>query len=106
MLTNTGDYDLNHGIGIRFVYNKSMSNFKESCPGSREIRNPYPEEITCVFCGSAVEIWSDEPETVCPGCKRTVSRDMKPTCLQWCPAAKECVGTEKYERLMKAIKEE
>jgi len=78
---------------------------KESCPGSKEIRSPYPEEIRCIFCSSVVEIWSDETETKCKSCGREVSRDMKPTCLQWCPAAKECVGLEKYERLMKHVKE-
>ena len=36
------------------------------------------------------------------GCGKNISRDMKPTCLEWCPAAQECVGTEKYERLMKS----
>lgn len=76
--------------------------FKESCPGSREIRNPYPEEIVCVFCGKTSEIWSDEVETECRGCGKTISREMKTSCIEWCPAAKECVGLEKYERLMRA----
>lgn len=77
---------------------------KESCPGSREIRTPYPEEITCPLCGHKGEIWSDEADTPCRGCGRRIDRAMKPTCLQWCPAAKECVGAEKYERLMKGLK--
>jgi hypothetical protein len=77
---------------------------KESCPGSREIRSPFPEEIECVFCGAKTEIWSDESETKCKACNRIVGRDLKATCLLWCPAAKECVGTEKYERLVKAMK--
>jgi hypothetical protein len=79
-----------------------MSILKESCPGSREIRTPYPEELKCVFCGELCEIWSDEPETKCKACEKTIDRDMKPSCLEWCPAAKECVGLEKYERLMRA----
>lgn len=81
-----------------------MSVLKESCPGSREIRNPYPEEIACIFCGGSVEIWSDEPETRCKSCGKTVNRQMKPSCIEWCPAAKECLGAEKYERLIKALK--
>ncbi len=76
-----------------------MSNFKEGCPGSKEIRSPFPEEIVCVSCGNRAEIWSDETDTSCPVCGKTLSREMKPTCLDWCPAAKECVGKEKYERL-------
>ena len=78
---------------------------KETCPGSREIRTPYPEEIKCIICGGTTEIWTDEPETVCKTCGGTVSRDMRMTCIKWCPAAKECVGAEKYERLIKALKD-
>ncbi|MCG6551172.1 MAG: hypothetical protein L7F77_02495 [Candidatus Magnetominusculus sp. LBB02] len=74
---------------------------KESCPGSSEIRNPYPEELKCYSCGHFNEIWSDETETQCKECNKTISREMKPTCLDWCPAAKECVGIEKYNRLKK-----
>jgi hypothetical protein len=78
---------------------------KESCPGSREIRTPYPEEITCFWCDTACEIWSDEIEIACKKCGKTISRDMKPTCIEWCPSARECVGDEKYERLMKNKKQ-
>jgi hypothetical protein len=77
---------------------------KESCPGSREIRNPYPDEIICAYCFTANEIWSDETEMTCKKCEKTITREMKPSCIEWCPAAKECVGAEKYERLMKASK--
>ena len=78
---------------------------KEGCPGSTEIRSPFPEELKCVFCDSPVEIWSDETETTCENCNKPVARDMKQNCLLWCPAAKECVGAEKYERLVKAMKD-
>lgn len=77
---------------------------KDSCPGSREIRTPYPENITCFWCDAVSEIWSDEVEIACRGCGRTISREMKPTCIEWCPVAKECIGAEKYERLMKGGK--
>jgi len=26
---------------------------------------------------------------------------MKPTCIDWCLAAIECIGEEKYERILK-----
>jgi hypothetical protein len=29
---------------------------------------------------------------------------MQPTCIEWCPAARDCIGAEKYERLMAARK--
>jgi len=81
-----------------------MSNFNDLCPGSKEIKNPYPEEIRCVFCGNMVEIWSDEAETTCPTCKKTITRDLKPSCIQWCPAAKECIGAEKFKKFLKILK--
>ena len=77
---------------------------KEGCPGSKEIRNPYPEEIVCFWCDTRNEMWSDETETTCTKCGKTMFRDMAANCLLWCPAAKECVGAEKYERLIKVMK--
>lgn len=79
---------------------------KEGCPGSREIRCPYPEEIVCIFCGTKGEIWSDETDTTCKKCGKEITRDMKPTCLQWCPAAKECVGSKKFEKIMHKLAEQ
>jgi predicted amidophosphoribosyltransferase len=76
---------------------------KESCPGSKEIKSPYPEELICAYCMHKNEIWSDESDTNCKKCGQTITRDMKPSCLQWCPSAKECVGIEKYERIMKKL---
>jgi len=84
---------------------KEAAMLKEGCPGSREIRSPYPEEIKCVFCGAPCEIWSDETQMRCKSCGETFDRNMKPSCIMWCPAAKECVGKEKYDRIAKAISE-
>jgi hypothetical protein len=79
---------------------------KESCPGSKEIRNPFPEDLVCAFCRHKNEIWSDEPDMSCKGCGRIVTRDMPPSCIEWCPAARDCVGAEKYERLIRKLKEQ
>lgn len=76
---------------------------KEGCPGSQEIRSPHPEEIICYWCDAPNEIWSDEVDIQCKACNKTISRNIGTTCLEWCPAARECVGAEKYERLMKAV---
>jgi predicted amidophosphoribosyltransferase len=76
---------------------------KESCPGSKEIRNPYPDELVCSFCCHKNEIWSDEPDMICKGCGKTITRDIMPSCVLWCQAAKECVGTEKYETIVKKL---
>ncbi len=78
--------------------------FKESCPGSKEIRQPTPGEIRCRNCGELVEIWSDETEAVCKKCGKTNLRLIGPTCIDWCPHAKECVGEEKFKRLKDRVK--
>ena len=79
-----------------------MSLFKE-CPGSKNIKAPYPEEVKCA-CGKAVEIWSDETRVICKHCKREVTREMLPSCLDWCSMAKECVGEKKYKHYLNAKK--
>ena len=77
-----------------------MSTFN-ACPGSKRIKEPFPEEIRCP-CGARVEIWSDETSAVCNKCGNEVARDMGPSCLDWCSMAKECVGTVKYGKYLKS----
>ena len=79
-----------------------MTLFKE-CPGSKRIKKPYPEEIRCV-CGQVIEIWSDEASAVCQHCKKEVTREMSPSCLDWCSAASECVGRKKYSKYLQCKK--
>lgn len=76
-----------------------MSVFKNECPGSKDIKNPSPEELSCGKCGASVEIWTDESETKCKSCGNTVTRIIGPTCLDWCAFAKECVGEDKYRKI-------
>ena len=72
----------------------------DSCPGSRLIRQPVPEDIVCIHCGEEVEIWSFEAITRCPKCGGVVARIQGATCLDWCSAATACVGEEAYNRIM------
>lgn len=69
------------------------------CPGSRNIREPTPEEIPCPQCGYQVEIWTKELLRACPNCGTRVFREQRPSCIDWCPYAKECVGPEVYATL-------
>ncbi len=78
--------------------------FKEGCPGSIEIRSPKPEDIRCQQCGEKIEIWSDEPDTACKKCGHLNARPIGTSCVEWCAFAKECVGAEKLEKLLKANK--
>lgn len=71
------------------------------CPGSINIKQPKPEEITCTCCKKDIEIWSDEAKTTCPGCGRKVFRDGGlMSCLDWCSYAKDCVGEDAYARYL------
>jgi predicted RNA-binding Zn-ribbon protein involved in translation (DUF1610 family) len=69
------------------------------CPGAVNIREVKPEDVHCPQCGAEVEIWSDELRARCPQCGESVSRDVGPSCIDWCSLAEQCVGTEKYQRL-------
>lgn len=71
----------------------------KSCPGSRDIREPIPEYVSCLNCSKEVEIWTDELSSTCPECGTRVFREQQVSCIDWCPQAKECVGPEVYERL-------
>ena len=73
----------------------------DRCPGSGNIRTPIPTLKKCPNCGEEVEIWSDELKTRCTQCGTTVFREAVPSCIEWCHAAKECLGEEKYNKLMK-----
>ena len=77
---------------------------KDTCPGSKEITSPTPEDVKCPKCGGQNEIWSDEVEIVCNFCDATLTRDIKENCLKWCPSAKECVGSDKYEGILRRMK--
>ena len=69
--------------------------FFDTCPGSKRIKEPFPENIKC-SCGKEIEIWSDEAETVCPHCRKKAYRDMPSSCIDWCSVAKECIGAQKF----------
>ena len=69
----------------------------EGCPGAQQFKQPQPENVPCPFCGEDVEIWTDEFSAQCPKCGKAVSRGGQ-SCLDWCKAAKECVGDEIYKR--------
>jgi hypothetical protein len=70
------------------------------CPGAEKIRASFPDEISCA-CGLKVEMWPDDTAVHCPGCGRSVRREAPPACIEWCTAARECVGDELYTRYMR-----
>jgi hypothetical protein len=77
-----------------------MALSSDACPGSKLFRQPIPEDVACIHCGAEVEIWSFEAMTRCPKCGGVVVRLQGASCIDWCAAARECVGDEAYCRLM------
>ena len=78
----------------------------DKCPGASNIRTPTIELKACPRCGAEIEMFSSDMQIDCPKCGFTIYNDLQ-SCIQWCKYAKECVGEEVYERLMKqASKEE
>ncbi|MFA5177488.1 MAG: phosphohydrolase [Candidatus Omnitrophota bacterium] len=63
----------------------------DRCPG-QDGRNIKSEHIACFACGYTAEIFSDELSVKCPGCKTRIFRKRLPSCVEWCKAAKECIG--------------
>jgi len=68
------------------------------CPGQDD-RNIKSEIITCPECGYKVEIFSDEIKVKCPKCKGLVCKERLPSCVDWCKAARECIGEERWKQL-------
>jgi len=77
---------------------------KSFCPGSRNLREPVPEEFACPRCGTPVEIWSDEVRRQCPNCAMLVTRagPTGPACAEWCAAARQCLGDALYEQWLQS----
>lgn len=70
----------------------------QKCPGQDD-RSVKPEEIKCPDCGFIAEIFSDEVKIRCPKCKGLICRQRLPSCVDWCKAARECIGEEKWKKL-------
>ncbi len=68
------------------------------CPG-QDSRKAQVENIVCVHCGYVAEIFSDEIEVTCSKCRNIITKENLPSCVDWCKAARECIGEEKYKQL-------
>ena len=69
----------------------------DKCPGqsSRFIKASY---VKCK-CGYEVEIFSNELKVKCAKCGSFVYRKKMPSCVEWCKAARDCVGYQKWKEL-------
>ncbi|MBN2533852.1 MAG: hypothetical protein JXB88_13235 [Spirochaetales bacterium] len=67
---------------------------KEKCPGSNRIISS--ELITCPYCNTEVELFSDEIQRLCPGCRKIIFHEALPGCISWCSHAKECMDISRW----------
>jgi len=68
------------------------------CPG-QDRRKASVENIVCPSCGYIAEIFSDEIKVKCSRCNNFISRVRLPYCVDWCRAARDCIGKERWEQL-------
>ena len=68
------------------------------CPG-QDSRKAQAESITCINCDCVTEIFSDEIKVKCPECKNLIYRQRIPSCLDWCKAARDCIGEGRWNEL-------
>ena len=63
-------------------------------------RTPTILDKTCPRCGHEIEMFSIDTEQACEHCGFVAYNDTL-SCVQWCQYAKQCVGEEMYEHMMK-----
>lgn len=68
------------------------------CPG-QDTRKRSAENMTCRECGYMAEIFSDENKIKCPKCGNLVRRERLPSCADYCKAARDCIGEERWVKL-------
>ncbi|MHB1150747.1 MAG: hypothetical protein ACYCWE_10670 [Eubacteriales bacterium] len=74
------------------------------CPGAANISGtPTLKVKKCPGCGNEVELFSTDLQQVCGTCGFIVYNSIQ-SCIRWCKSARECVGDEMYEKLMKDFK--
>jgi len=73
----------------------------DGCPGAANIRGtPTLEEKTCPNCGEIIELFSSDMQVVCK-CGFIAYNDTQ-SCVSWCRYARDCIGEQAYERMVKA----
>jgi len=69
-----------------------------TCPG-QDNRFLRVDLFKCPKCGAEVEIFSNESRVKCYNCGEYVYKEQLPSCINWCAAAKQCVGEERWKKL-------
>ena len=75
----------------------------DGCQGKP--RTPTIIEKVCPQCGETIELFSIDTQVACENCGFIAYNDTL-SCVQWCAYAKECVGEEMYEAMMKIAQQQ
>ena len=68
------------------------------CPG-QDFRNLTVGLYRCPNCAAEVEIFSSETRARCHKCSTMVHKERLPSCIEWCAAARECLGEQRWKAL-------
>lgn len=68
------------------------------CPGQDNMQVRL-ELLKCPNCSAEIEMLSSEIKVKCSQCGQIVYRESVPTCIEWCAAARECLGEERWRQL-------
>lgn len=68
-------------------------------------KTPTIIEKTCPNCGQMIEMFSIDTQMPCEHCGFVAYNDTL-SCVQWCQYAKQCVGEEMYEQMMRLAEEQ
>ena len=68
-------------------------------------RTPTIIEKICPQCGPEIELFSIDTQMPCEHCGFIAYNDTL-SCVQWCEHAKQCVGEEMYEQMMRVLEEQ
>jgi hypothetical protein len=71
------------------------------CPGVKDLVGPAKIIVrSCPACGEEVEFFSDETETECSKCGKSLHREASPSCVTWCEYYDKCLDDLKERGLM------
>ena len=68
-------------------------------------KTPTIVEKVCPQCGHEIEMFSIDTQMACEHCGFVAYNDTL-SCVQWCAHAKDCVGEEMYEQMMKIVEQQ
>ena len=54
----------------------------------------------CPVCGNLIEMFSTDVTAACDQCGFVAYNDAQ-NCIEWCKYAKQCIGEELYNKLMR-----